>query len=248
MLASTLEYLRSPDFHWRKPRTAALVVAAYRAYRRLRRLTVYRTLYRRFRTHTLLTRKGFCDNLAICDQLSIRTLTGSVIECGTWKGGMIAGIAGLLGPERQYYLFDSYEGLPIVDDTEGRDQWGQAASSWQENTAHNDRADLRDAELAMSWSRAKHVTITKGWFADTLPTYRGGPIAILRADGDWYDSTRTILNALAGQVVVGGIVILDDYGYWEGCARAVHEYLAQTGATWRLLREGDYAYMLRVIA
>jgi hypothetical protein len=55
-------------------------------------------------------KESYRDNLALCD--SVRHIAGAVVECGTWKGGMIAGMASLLGPQRHYYLYGSYEGLP----------------------------------------------------------------------------------------------------------------------------------------
>ena len=67
-----------------------------------------------------------------------------------------------------------------------------------------------------------------GWFQDTLPEVapRLGAIALLRLDGDWYESTRLPLLHLYDKVVPGGIVIVDDYGHYEGCRRAVDQFLA----------------------
>jgi hypothetical protein len=73
------------------------------------------------------------------------------------------------------------------------------------------------------------VHVVKGWFEDTLRTAATGPIAVLHLDGDWYESTRTILDALYGRVVAGGFVVVDDYGHWPGCRRAVDEFLGRTG-------------------
>ncbi len=79
----------------------------------------------------------------------------------------------------------------------------------------------------MVLSGAADWSITAGWFADTLPGVDiPEGIAILRLDGDWYDSTLTCLEALFPLVAHNGIVIIDDYYIWDGCARAVHEYLA----------------------
>jgi hypothetical protein len=60
-----------------------------------------------------------------------------------------------------------------------------------------------------------------------LPQIRNriGPIALLRLDGDWYDSTRCCLEILYESVVSGGVVIIDDYGHWKGCKTAVDEFL-----------------------
>ena len=69
--------------------------------------------------------------------------------------------------------------------------------------------------------------IHKGWFSETLQGYSGGNIAILRMDGDWYESTIDILNHLFEKVNEGGLIIIDDYFSWDGCSKAVHDFLAE---------------------
>jgi O-methyltransferase len=71
------------------------------------------------------------------------------------------------------------------------------------------------------------VSIVKGWFQNTLPRYKRqiGSIAILRIDGDWYESTKVCLEQLYDNVVKGGYVIIDDYGYYPGCKKAVDEFV-----------------------
>ena len=68
----------------------------------------------------------------------------------------------------------------------------------------------------------------KGWFNETLPKFAPETrIAILRLDGDWYESTMECLNALYRHVRVGGVIIIDDYYTWAGCSRAVHDFLSR---------------------
>ena len=66
----------------------------------------------------------------------------------------------------------------------------------------------------------------KGWFAETLPRWSGwiGEIAMLHLDADWYQSTIECLEYLYPQLVAGGLLILDDYGHWDGCKVACQEY------------------------
>ena len=148
---------------------------------------------------------------------------------------MIAGIASLLGPGREYHLFDSFEGLP-----EAGEQDGAAARSWQaqaQNASHhfNCRAAESDAAEAMTRAGIKTPRIVKGWFSDTLPraAFPGG-IALLRMDADWYDSTIQVLDALFSQINEGGVVLVDDYYLWDGCSRAIHDYLSRTQARERI--------------
>jgi hypothetical protein len=82
----------------------------------------------------------------------------------------------------------------------------------------------------MALSGAKNVTITKGWFSDTLPGFPwNAPIALLRLDGDWFDSTMTCLESLYQHVSPNGLIIIDDYYFWDGCTRAVHHFLDKYG-------------------
>src|SRR5262249_26780462 len=80
---------------------------------------------------------------------------------------------------------------------------------------------------AMAMSPAERVTFKKGWFNETLPEFVPEEgIAVLRLDADWYDSTIQCLDALYRHVVLGGIVIVDDYYTWDGWTKAVHDFLS----------------------
>jgi O-methyltransferase len=167
----------------------------------------------------------YVRNLLLVDQF--RFVPGAVVECGTWKGGMIAGIAKTLGPTRRYHLFDSYQGLPPAGERDGLLACRWQADGTGPNYHDNCTASESDARAAMRLSGAAAWSITAGWFDDTLPGLAlPESIAILRLDGDWYDSTLTCLEALFPQVAHNGIVIIDDYYIWDGCARAVHDYLS----------------------
>ena len=170
---------------------------------------------------------------------------GCVVECGTWRGGMIAGIAEVLGPSRRYYLFDSFEGLPPAREIDG-----PSALAWQADVdgPHyyaNCRASEEDAMTAMALSGTPNYHIIKGWFAETLAS--GPPqelIAILRMDADWYDSTMCILEHLAPRMEAGGVIVVDDYFAWDGCARAVNEFAAKSNWRIRQLRSDGVCYIL----
>lgn len=184
----------------------------------------YVLVFLRLRRFTLLGCNSFCTNLRLAHRF--RHLPGAIAERGTWKGGMIAGLACVLGRSRRYYLFDSIEGLPSA-----KDIGGVRALRWQANTKSpiyfdNCRASVEDARAAMLRVGIHEPRIVKGWFENTLPAAAfGDGIAILRMDADWYDSTLCILNHLFPKVVAGGLVIIDDYDHWEGCSKAVHEFL-----------------------
>ena len=174
-------------------------------------------IYERYRDFTMISTELYLQNLQICQEFAPER--GCVVECGAWRGGMAAGIADVL-PGRRFYLLDSFEGLPPAKEIDGK-----AAMDWQSRTDASDyfdncRAEQSFAERAMSMSAAGLVEFRQGWFADTLKDFvPAEPIAVLRLDGDWYESTMDCLKALYPRVVQGGLIIIDDYHAWDGCAR-----------------------------
>lgn len=96
----------------------------------------------------------------------------------------------------------------------------------------------------MSMSAATDYVVVKGWFHETLPSAVVDTIALLRLDADWYDSTKAILDNFAHCVVPGGLIIVDDYYTFEGCARAVNECAAQRSWMIRQHRLAGVCYIL----
>lgn len=143
----------------------------------------FRRLHRKYRHYTMIQRTRFTGNLHLAARAA--NVPGSIVECGTWRGGMIAGIAEVLGSARKYYLCDSFQGLPPAKEIDGVE-----ALAWQANTTgpiyHNNcTASVEEARAAMAMSGAKDYVILEGWFEDTLPKFPPGPVALLRLDGDW---------------------------------------------------------------
>jgi len=187
---------------------------------------------------------------AYCDDAGIG---GSFVECGVWKGGVsgLMAIANLRHGRhrRQIHLFDSF--MDMCEPDESVD----GARAIEEARRMADMASpLTGALVAMEgfYSQlggpgtvgecrtlfgeigypADHVRIHEGWFQETMPAVVPdiGPVAILRLDSDYYASTRYCLEQLFDHVVPGGFVIIDDYGCYEGCRRAVDEFLASRGS------------------
>jgi O-methyltransferase len=199
-------------------------------------------IHHEFREYTMTPDWLFADTLEVTEK--VRSLPGCVVECGVWRGGMIAGMARLLGPERKYHLFDSFEGLPPARDIDG-----EKAVQWQNDPSgrdYNDNCavDSDYARRAMETSGVPSFTLVKGWFEKTLPSYDfGEPIAVLRLDGDWYESMLTCLNELFDRVAPGGLILIDDYYVWDGCSRAVHDFLSQRKAAERIQAVGKLVYI-----
>ena len=161
--------------------------------------------------------------------LDTQNVEGCIVECGVWKGGMICGAAKFAKENnihRKFYAFDSYEGFPEPCEKDIVAFTGEKAldlENWGMKHKDSLKPTLESLQDCME-KLAVSVSPIKGWFKDTVPSFQE-KIAILRLDGDWYDSTKVCLEHLYKQVVKGGVVILDDYGYWKGCKEATDEFL-----------------------
>lgn len=152
-------------------------------------------------------------------------LRGSVIECGVFFGGSVM-FAGRLLREMQstrpLVAMDTFYGF-VRNDPE-RDVNYAGTEVCKPNRTSNDFYDL--ARANMEDAGYLHLEIVKGDVAETVPALPVENIAVLRLDTDTYDTTKLELECLYKKVAPGGVVIIDDYGFNQGCARAVNEFLA----------------------
>jgi len=196
--------------------------------------------------YTLCGYSTLSNAYELAQDIERRKLPGSFVECGTWKGGCaatMAAVAHRYGGQRTTWYFDSFEGMPEPTEKDARGSGKDGCM--QDIMGDVLKASVTDVEEVvyniLRLPREKNIII-KGWFKDTLPQQKRkiGQITILRLDGDWYESTMTALNELYDQVAVGGYVIIDDYGAWEGCRRAVHEFVERRGITFNVKHIGTY--------
>lgn len=172
-------------------------------------------------------------------------IPGDVIEAGVWRGGaavfMRAALWAYGDDTRKVWVADSFEGLPPPSA-------GIAADAGYDLSGAVDLAVSVEEVMAnfrkYGWLDDR-VHFLKGWFKDTLHAAPIEAISVLRADGDLYESTMDILTALYDKVSPGGFIIVDDYGAWPPCRKAVDEFRATrkitqpihavdwTGAYWR---------------
>jgi O-methyltransferase len=186
----------------------------------------------RIRPYTMVPERSLVELARQVSAILALQIPGDFVECGVWRGGASFLMAELLrqagASDRRVWLFDSFEGLPppaAIDGARALAYPGDRASPWYHD---NCRASLEDVQgTATALDLGDWTRLVKGWFETTLPTYRDriGRIALLRIDGDWYSSVRSCLDNLYDRVVDGGLVILDDYYAWDGCAIATHEFL-----------------------
>jgi len=175
--------------------------------------------------HTMIGRKRLRQLRLACESVLVRGIRGDFVETGVWRGGACILMKGVLAAyratHRKVWLYDSFNGLPAPST-----EFPQDADA----TYHEFR------ELSISLEQVKdnfaryklldrNVVFVKGWFKDTLPQSKVPHIALLRLDGDLYESTIQSLVHLYPKLSYGGYVIIDDYHVVPQCKQAVHDFL-----------------------
>ena len=167
----------------------------------------------------------------------VRTgIEGDVVECGVWHGGsaMLAALALAQAGDtgRAIWLYDTFEGMPPPSELDV-DPFGAAAHDvlrarerLPEADPHNPwaYATLADVKANMAQTGYPRVHYVEGKVEETIPAHAPERISLLRLDTDWYESTLHELEHLYPRLAPGGVLILDDYGWWSGARRAVDEY------------------------
>ena len=175
-------------------------------------------------SHTMVGRKRL-DNIEFClDVIRQDNIPGDLAETGVWRGGASIFMRGYLAAwemmDRVVWVADSFEGLPVpsMPQDEGYDFSAMRvpilAIPMEEVQENFRRYNLLDNQ----------VQFLKGWFCDTLSIAPIEQLAVLRLDGDLYESTMDGINALYHKVSPGGFIIVDDYGDFEPCRRAITEF------------------------
>ena len=202
---------------WTELRHPVAYARAARIWKQLREEGFTLTEPRRGRTLNRLAQK--------CDRAGI---PGALVDCGCYNGGSSV-MMSTGAPSREVWAFDSFEGLP-----EATDRDPDSAQGWAGVLrASEDRVQ----EGFERFASLERLQIVKGWFEDTFPSTapKIDQVAVLNADGDWYDSVWLTLETFYPKVVPGGFVVIDDYNHWEGAKTAADEYRAAQAISARLV-------------
>jgi O-methyltransferase len=169
------------------------------------------------------------DNIQKCiEDVLVKNVQGDFVETGVWRGGSSILAKAVLrhhgADDRVVWCCDSFEGMPVPK---------QRDISLQKSADFSDRDYLVATKEQVENNFRKfglldgNVRFLKGWFCDTLPTAPIKQVAILRMDGDLYESTMDALKNLYAKVSIGGYLIVDDYKSWDGCRTAIDEFRKQ---------------------
>lgn len=188
---------------------------------------------------TMTSRERMAALWNAMEWLNTNRIEGAFVECGVWKGGssMLAAENCRLHPQmsREFYLYDTFEGMsqPNEVDTDFR---GLSAESLMQNSIEKKETsniwaigpeELVRTNMKASGLNAEQTHLVRGLVENTIQANSGPQeIALLRLDTDWYRSTKHELIHLYHRIVPGGFLIIDDYGHWNGCRKAVDEFFS----------------------
>jgi hypothetical protein len=185
-------------------------------------------------------------------------IEGDIVECGVYKGGSMMTVAYTLlsmnEKNRHLWLYDTFEGMTPPDDIDkdfqGRTALQQLQSSQKEAQesiwCYSSLEDVQKAMELPGYPKDK-IHFIKGKVEDTLPSQSPKKIALLRLDTDWYQSTYHSLVHLFPCLSPGGVLIIDDYGHWQGARQAVDNYIKENNIK-LLLTRIDYTGRIGVVA
>ena len=194
------------------------------------------------------------DNLQACiTNVVEQRIPGDFIETGVWRGGTTIFMRGMLAAlgctDRRVWVADSFQGLPEPDAEKfPAEAKAHASATMTETYKHFavSRADV-EANFNAFGLLDGQVRVLEGWFKYTLPTAPIERLAIIRLDGDYYESTMDALTSLYDRLSPGGYVVVDDYGedLWTYCRRAVDDFRRARGLTGELTRVDSKCYFWR---
>lgn len=161
-------------------------------------------------------------------------IEGDIAECGVWRGGSMMTVALTLlargDASRNLYLYDTFEGMSqptgfdkSFDGVSAEAQMNQENGKW----CYAGIEDVRRNILSTGYPEDK-IHLVKGKVEDTIPQTAPADLSLLRLDTDWYESTKHELNHLFPRLAPEGVLVIDDYGHWQGARRAVDEYFAES--------------------
>lgn len=188
--------------------------------------------------------------------IETNNIEGDIVECGVWKGGSVMAalktLKALKSFNRNIYLYDTFEGMSKPTDIDKSVRGESATDAYLKKDEVWDRIvcfstlDEVKSNISKINYPENNIHYIKGKVEDTIPNNTiPEKIAILRLDTDWYESTKHEMEHLFPRLVKGGIIIIDDYGHWQGCKQAIDEYV-QKNKIELFLQRIDYTCRMAV--
>jgi hypothetical protein len=175
--------------------------------------------------HSMIGKKRMENIRLLTERVLFDNVPGDLIETGVWRGGACIYMRAILEAygvkDRKVWAADSFEGLPPPDEAAYPADEGDEFHTYSELAVSLEQVKSNFAKYGLLDGQLKFL---KGWFKDTLPSADIVRVAILRLDGDMYESTMDALTNLYRKVSIGGYVIVDDYRVVDGCRQAVDDF------------------------
>lgn len=204
-------------------------------------------LYEQCKDYTMTSVERMYSLYQSVEYIFKNNIAGDFVECGVWKGGSSLLIALMLKQygmiNRKLYLYDTFEGMSEPSELDktisgqsakellNKEKKEDASSVWCYSSIDEVKKNLFSTGFPI-----ENIVFIKGKVEDTLKQNLPGNLSLLRLDTDWYQSTKTELELLYPLLQKKGILIIDDFGHWDGAKRAVIEYFEKINSNTFLFR------------
>jgi len=193
----------------------------------------FQSIFKLIKPYTMLSEDRLFSLFTLARRACEENVPGNFVECGVAGGGSTALLAYIIkkysNQPRYVFAFDSFEGMPAPGEFDKHKGISANQTAWGEGTCSAPIESVK--EICTKLGAIDLLRPVRGLFEQTLPVFRNkiGMIALLHADGDWYESTKTIFENLYNRLSNQAFIQVDDYGHWEGCKRAIHEFEDERG-------------------
>jgi O-methyltransferase len=189
--------------------------------------------YRRCEDYTETSIERMCALYDAMRYLAAAGVPGDYVECGVWRGGssMLAGLCALQNAQTdmRFWLYDTFAGMtrPTPEDgSAALAEWNKGQRDDHHEWCYAPLDDVR-RNIQSTGLPTERFELVEGVVEETIPRQAPERISLLRLDTDWYASTKHELEHLYPRLERGGVLLIDDYGFWQGARQAVEEYLRE---------------------
>jgi len=174
------------------------------------------------KNYSMISRERFLNNINSVEYIENNKIEGDIVEIGVWKGGSMLSMILSTKSNRDFYLYDTFEGMTEPTDLD-LDYSNTPAKLILNDVKCLSTLDEVKENIYKHTDKRENIHFIKGdiLLNKTFPS----KIALLRLDTDWYESTKYELENFYTLVSDGGVIIIDDYGHWKGCRKAVDEFI-----------------------